>query len=525
MNRSLFARARGYLVDAAHALERAPVEVALALFATVTFSWAIELRGDGLQHWIELAVAVALAFCAAWSATLLHGLGRISSRQRFTITVLGAFAAAAYGLVVIDFDRNTEVWRAFVILAGAVALTAAVPSLVPNADRNYALRRIDGRILLRLFGVGIYALALFAGLALALGAVDQLFELDLDESIYGHVFGWLMFGLVPWVVVGGLPDYVAPLERESPVNPIAYRLTLFLLQPLLALYMVILYAYAVRIGVTGEVPKNLVSPMVIAAGLLGAAAIMLVDPRPDEPSPLRYLRLAPLVFLPLGVLGLWALAPRIRQYGWTEFRLLRTEGLVALCLLAIAGTVLLWRRRIFPLRAILFTLAFTALIGAVGPWSAMAVARRSQQTRLLAGLRAAEIDPAAPRAAGDTTARTVTREVYEQVDGTARYLRDHFGSAAVTAVLPREARAEFAAGNLAEHYGVRPAQPVGREAFRNLRLGEGAALRTDQGVTVYRINLPPTAEADVFPRAHSVANQLRIVFPRQTLFIPRDDIL
>jgi hypothetical protein len=78
--------------------------------------------------------------------------------------------------------------------------------------------------------VFLYAQALFAGLALALVAVDKLFELNLKNTIYAHVFGWLMIGLVPWVVVGGLSDYVAPLERQSEVARVVYRLALYLIR-------------------------------------------------------------------------------------------------------------------------------------------------------------------------------------------------------------------------------------------------------------------------------------------------------
>src|SRR6185369_1108971 len=168
--------------------------------------------------------------------------------QRAAITLTGGLLACAYAGWVINFDHEAEGWRALVLLAGMVAAVAAVPAFARNADPNLAFRRINGRILLRAIGVGLYASALFAGLALALGAVDKLFELHLHGEIYGHVFGWLMVGLVPWVVVGGLPDYVAPLGKQSEVARVVYRLALFLIPPLLALYVAILYAYGIRIA-------------------------------------------------------------------------------------------------------------------------------------------------------------------------------------------------------------------------------------------------------------------------------------
>jgi 4-amino-4-deoxy-L-arabinose transferase-like glycosyltransferase len=156
----------------------------------------------------------------------------------------------------------------------------------------------------------------------------------------------------------------------------------FLVPPLLVIYGAILYAYVIRIGITGEVPKNLVSPMVLAAGGLAALALLLFDPRPERGPADRALRWAPPLFLPLSVLGAAAILMRVDQYGWTEFRLLRLLLLLVMAGLAAAASLLLVRRRRFPLHVMLLVLAAALVLTASGPWGAVAVARRSQQARL-----------------------------------------------------------------------------------------------------------------------------------------------
>src|SRR5437660_386572 len=84
------------------------------------------------------------------------------------------------------------------------------------------------------------ALALSDGLALALAAVDNLFELHLHHEIYGHVFVWIMVVLVPWVVVGGIDDYARPLAEESEIARVVYRLVTYLVPLLVAIYFLIL---------------------------------------------------------------------------------------------------------------------------------------------------------------------------------------------------------------------------------------------------------------------------------------------
>ena len=521
-------RARQYAQDAAHAFERAPMEVALALFACITLSWSIEIGGFAFPRWLELAVPVALAFLVAWGATLLHALGRITPLQRAAITLVGGLLACAYAGWVINFEHEAEVWRAFVLVAGMVAAVAAVPAaFTRNADPNLAFRRINGRILLRAIGVLLYASALFAGLALALGAVDKLFELHLHGEIYAHVFGWLMVGLVPWVLVGGLPDYVAPLQKQSEVARVVYRLALYLIPPLLALYVAILYAYAIRIGITHEVPKNLVSPMVVAAGILAAAAIVLCDPRVDEPSALRYLRWAPAVFLPLGVLGIWAITPRISQYGWTIFRLLRVELLVVLVLLAAAGAFMVWRRRPFPLWEVAVTFAITAAVAVIGPWSTLAISKRDQQRRLTGAFDRAGVNLGVPPSPIDTARRVIPGPTYDQINNTAMYLRREYGDAAFRQVLPAHARTDLALADLPGYYHLRRSEPRPGPAGSFARLGGGTIVEADSSTTARRITYnqgAPRNEPEA-PLVTADQSSLRIALGTDILTVSVSDVL
>lgn len=320
---TLRARAARYLRDAARGVRQAPVEVAATLTVALTFSYAIEAGSDAMQACTETAVACALIAAVAWTGTLLHAMGGWSAMRRWVVTLAGAVVFAVYALLVIDFEFEAERWRAFLLVWAAVAWLIALPAFAgARASAVERMRRVDGRILLRLIGAGLYGVALFAGLALALRAIDVLFELDLRGEIYGHVWGWISFVLVPWVVLGGLRDYVRPIEQESAVAGVAQRIALFLVPPLLAVYYVILYAYVVRIFITQEIPKNLVSPLVLAAGGLAALGLLLFDPRPAARGIGRWLRIAPALFLPLAPLGAWALLQRTGQYGLTEFRLI-----------------------------------------------------------------------------------------------------------------------------------------------------------------------------------------------------------
>ncbi len=513
MTASWARRAGGYLVDALRGVREAPIEMVATATVAATFSWALESQGSGtaFRAWWEIAVPCALVLVIAWTGTLLHAMGRWDATRRWAFTLAGALAVAIYAWTVVDFRYESEAWRAGLLLAAAVAWLVALPAFggrgrgEAGGERIGRMRRVGERFALRAIGAVLYGAVLFAGLALALAAVDNLFELGLEEQIYGHVWGWIAFVLIPWIVLGGLDDYVLAADRAeadaipatwSGVSSVAYRIILWLVPPLLALYTLILYAYAARILVTGELPKNLVSPMVLAAGGLAALALILFDPRPGRGGLARGLRLAPALFLPLAPVGYRALLLRVDQYGWTEFRVVRVVVLSALAALAIGATVQLVRRRAFSLHAAPLVLAAVFLLSAVGPWSALAISRDSQQERLAAALTEVGVPPGAtsvraadrpPTGAGPDSAHTVPAATYERIRDSARYLSSHFGREALPGGVAGFAHDHPGSVDYAAQLGLRPDALPAREGLSvGGTLSRGAPLRLEGGLA-YRV--------------------------------------
>ena len=479
---------RGYLADTARAFDRSPVEGVLAFVTAVVFSYHIE-AGQDMEQAFQFAEGAFLVGAAAWAATLLHALHALTERQRWALTLAGTVVGAAYLLLVPDMDLESESWRGLALVVAAALLLFSAPGwIAEGGEPSLRLRRVNARFVLRAIGIGLYGLALFAGLALALLAIDKLFELDLEHTLYGHEFVWIMLVLVPWVIVGGLDDYVRPLDQQTDVERVVYRLATFLVSPLVALYYLILCVYAIRIAITGELPHNLVSPMVIAAGVLAAIALILFDPRADSATGTRWVRYTALVFLPLAPLGIWALYARVDAYGWTEFRLLRVIVVLTLFGLAVLGSVQVLRRRPISLRVIPFVLGVVLLLSAVGPWGFVAVSRRDQQQRLLNALEKARVNVASAPAPGDTTRRIVAGNAYRDINSTASYLHSHFGEQAL-AMLPLRARRAAATYALADYYHLGPARTDSVTYMRSGRLAAGVAVPLSNGEVAYRIEV------------------------------------
>lgn len=516
MNRpsTLTGRARRYLLDAAHAFEHAPVEVALSVLLAVAFSYTVASDAEPFREWLELAVVIVLTGAVAFTATLVHALGTWSTRTRWIVTAMAAIGAALYGVVVLDLQLEAEAWRAAALVAAGVLLILGAPALAGREGGTDGYRRVTGRLLLRTIAALLYAGALFAGLALALGAVNTLFELQLDARIYAHTLGWVFFVLVPWVIVGGVPDYVRSEGDAGPVAAAVHRISAFLVTPLLTIYFIILYAYAIRIAITGELPQNLVSPLVIAAGLLAAIALTLFH-RADR------LRISAPLFVPMCLLGIWALNLRLVQYGWTEFRGFRMVLLVALGVVAIFASVSMLRHRALRVHALPLTLAVVTILSAAGPWSVIAASRRSQQTRLAQAMVAAGIESNAT-AVQDTL---IPNEPYTRITETTRYLMSHFGAEALPPLFAQHADSSERYVDLVHAAGLRAAQPdlvEPRGVFT--QLGHGSAIPA--GDTLYYVSLQGTelarrnagATPDTVPPDTTAMSRVRVSVANMVLF-------
>lgn len=515
---------RTYARDAAGAFALAPVEVLLGLTVAVAFSVALRQTG-GMDEWSRIAASAALALLLVFGLSLLRARGVIGGGARWGATALVLAAAAAYGVWVADTRLETEAWR-FAALLGAAAMAL---SLVPVAGvRDHERRRRDfwrfnALLLARIASVVAYGGALFAALAGAVAAVSSLFELKTPEHLYQDLFGAVFFALVPWVVAGGVPELVAGPGGEGRAPRAIRLLGRFLYAPVLVVYLAILIAYAVKVVATGEMPKNLLSPIILLAGIGGFLGSLLLEPLrrdPEHAGVARLVRVFPAVLLALLPLATWAVWVRRDQYGWTESRYLRFALLLALGVLAAAGVYRLARRREPVLLLVPVVLGATLLLSAFGPWGASAVSRRSQEARLRQGLAQAGLlrggryagtlqppDTLDVRPVADTR-RTIPSELHAQVTGALSYLYASHGPESLRGVFGAGVERYHGGWELAKALPVRPGCEGGEE-LRSVHASLPAQLPVPglAGGTLYRVQRAARSEPPE-PRAGPVQLQL-----------------
>jgi hypothetical protein len=189
---------------------------------------------------------------------------------------------------------------------------------------------------------------------------------------------------------------------------------------LVAVYLLILYAYLMKILILWDWPKGWVGYLVLGVSVAGFLALVLVRPIGQETLTAWVRRLSSVFLIaeiPLSAVLLLAAWRRVSEYGLTENRYIL---IVLGCWACIVAALMLVRRE-WTVRMMPASLCLLALATSVGPWGAFGMSERQQIGRLsgilteLNILRDGRIVPPGRVAAQDTVREVsaIVRYLYE----------------------------------------------------------------------------------------------------------------
>ncbi|MDR0605087.1 MAG: DUF4153 domain-containing protein [Bacteroidales bacterium] len=237
------------------------------------------------------------------------------------------------------------------------------------------------KILWRILFSIICSLIFLGGFCLALVIIEDLFEADISEKWYlFFVFFWCIL-FAPLFFVAGIPLQSQRTEEQKNNYPILRILGQYVLLPILLLYLLILYAYGLKIIIHWQLPKGWVSWLMIAYSGLGLFVYFLLHnffiTKATKISTYfgRYFFYSE---LPVILLLFVAVIRRTADYGITENRYFL--WLCAFWLLGISLFMIFTKGKSF--RPVFISFAVVALLSIVGPWSAFNVSDHSQRNHL-----------------------------------------------------------------------------------------------------------------------------------------------
>lgn len=264
-----------------------------------------------------------------------------------------------------------------------------------------------------------FTLILYAGLALAVLAVEMLFDLDWPDKIYGKLFILLAGVFNTSYFLYHFPQKYSSEPTEGNAYSWVFRnLCKYILIPIVLLYFVILYAYGAKVGLEWSLPKGWISSLVLGFSVAGIFTYLLNFYLAEEDGSLlvkNFKKWFWWVLLPPTILLFVAIGKRISDYGVTEERFLVAQlgvWLAAACLYFLFS-------KNDNIKFIPISLALFALVWAFGPFSAFAVSERSQRGVLTQILERNGRFEAGKMKPGTTL---LTESEHEQVSSTLYFL-------------------------------------------------------------------------------------------------------
>ena len=360
-------------------LQRFPWTMLVATIAAAAAIVATTKSAD--EEWARIAMVAALGLALTVALTLLAEERGLSGRAATALNLVGIGFLVLFYFAWPGPDRKHEAIRYFQLSAGFHLLVAFLPFAGQRETGGFW--QYNRRLFLGFLRAYVFSQVLFLGLAIALGALDKLFGVNVPAELYGRTA--LITGLVvnTAIFLSVVPLGLRELAADTEYPRVLKLFSQYILTPLVFVYLLILIAYLVKIVAQGEWPSGWIGWLVTSVAIAGLLGFLLVHPLRDDPAEpwiRTYSRGLFVGLIPAAIMLLVAFWKRIIPYGLTELRLLGI--LLGLWLLVIA--VWYTARQRAGIRLIPLTLAILLLGTVYGPASVTRLSVASQGSRLKA---------------------------------------------------------------------------------------------------------------------------------------------
>ena len=294
-------------------------------------------------------------------------------------------SAVFFGLALLYYyslpeELGWKDWTFFALLNLAFHLLVAFAPFIFKNQPN-AFWQFNKNLFLRFLTAALYSAVLYCGLALALAALEQLFGFDINEKFYLKLWVFLAGIFNTIFFLAGVPKDINELETDSSYPKGLKVFTQYVLLPLVAIYLVILYFYTGKIILEWSWPQGWVSYLILGFSVVGILSFLLVWPLRNEKENQWinvYAKWFYILLLPLIVVLALGVYRRVSEYGITENRYF----LIILAVWLLAMVLHFIFRGNKSVKIIPVSLCLFALFSSFGPWGAFNVSKMSQENRL-----------------------------------------------------------------------------------------------------------------------------------------------
>jgi hypothetical protein len=369
-------------------IKRFPLQFIFAVAATVCWCYYIHIsdyrnhseQNEHLEDQLIKAIAILnLALTLVLALDLIAERNQYSLKKKWLLRLGGLLLSVLLYFSLDPTNYSADLYRIF-LFAFAFHLLVAFAPFIGQENVN-GFWQFNKALFLRFLTSALYSAVLYAGLAIALVAINGLFNANIRWQTYMTLFAIIGAGFNTIFFLAGIPSDYKWLEEDRSYPKGLKIFAQFVLIPLVTIYLAILLVYELKIALLWELPKGLVSSLILGYAVFGILSLLLVYPV-KETAGNSWIKLFSRFFyvmmIPLVVLLLLAIWKRVGHYGITESRYILTA--LALWLVGITVYFLFSKKQ--NIKVIPISLCIISLVATYGPQSAFSVSKFSQVSRL-----------------------------------------------------------------------------------------------------------------------------------------------
>lgn len=364
-------------------LRRFPFIVTTSLLGVISALILIDYEGPpGTSILFNIVYASIPGVMLFLALALTAEKRKWNTRVTLGSQLAGLIALSAYASTLPSLLINTpaaDLVRLMMFTIAMYFLTACAPYAAEGSIGGFW--HYNKILIFRILLSFSYSSVLYTGMILALLAVNNLFGIDIQPKRYGELAVFIYGFINTMIFLRGIPEDLDSLDGDMEYPKGLKIFVQYILLPLSAVYLIIIYAYAAKILFTWNWPQGWISRMILGYAVTGFLSLLFLYPVHTKEEN-RWMRTVFRSFfismIPLLVLLPLALLRRISQYGFTENRY--AAVIIAVWLVLIIIYFIVSRKK--NIKLIPLSMLFFSLLMIAGPWNMFAVSEQSQFRRL-----------------------------------------------------------------------------------------------------------------------------------------------
>jgi hypothetical protein len=354
-------------------MKRFPIAITLSTSCAIILIVHSESKSN-LDTLPRIAAVLALGIPLSLCISLIHERKNTKNKIVYILSyVLGAISIVIYYFTLFKSFEMIPMTRYIAISIALYTGFIFIPYLMDRTNFELYVIKISSKFFVTIIYFGI----LYAGIAAILFTINKLLGVNIPGKYYYYTFLIIAGTFAPGFFLSEVPQKDASFEAKD--FPNAFKvLLLYIVMPIAAIYLAILYIYFGKVLITRTWPVGLVSHLVLWYSVICVGIIFFTSPLESNKWVQRFKFWLTKLIIPILAMMFVSIGIRIKAYGVTENRYyVITLGIWVLGNIIYLNFAKAKRNIIIPI-----SLSIIAILCVFGPLSSFSVSRCSQNKRL-----------------------------------------------------------------------------------------------------------------------------------------------